>query len=268
MDDALPGQELCQTHSEQQRGRTQQVVPTSRLRSKSRPPVYHTDRASTDFTDCNHGRGDADMTQFADITQLGSLQNEQPICQEPGQTTSTSSTNEGDSRRPNELSNQTVIQDLQEHTTDEMQERPDIRPGGIQDQFNQDAIRPGGEQHHMQNEHGNQQHQTGPIATVEPTQMDDATPNTVMEADDDAIPHPPRENEFDSAKRRKRTVGGRNKTWYVSAQPGHKKKNCIMLLLQPPISYRRSTTTEKCGASLSKTICSCSLRTRRTNGRT
>ena len=144
MNDALPGQELCQTHSEQQRGRTQQVVPTSRLRSKSIPPVYHTDRASTDFTDCNHGRGDADMTQFADITQLGSLQNEQPICQEPGQTTSTSSANEGDNRRPSGLSGQTVSQNLQDLTIYEMQERPDTRPSGIPDQLNQDAIRPSG----------------------------------------------------------------------------------------------------------------------------
>ena len=77
----------------------------------------------------------------------------------------------------------------------------------------------------MQNENGSQQHQTGPTEPIEPTHMDAETPNTVMETDDDnaTIPHPPRENEYDDAKRRKRIVGGRNKTWYVSSQPGHKK---------------------------------------------
>ena len=109
------------------------------------------------------------MTQFADITQLGYLQNEQPICQEHGQMTSTSSinmhnqqacstqqANEGDRRRPSGIPSQSVSQNLQEDATDETQAKQDTRPGGISDQHNQDTMRPGGEQHQMQNDNGNQ----------------------------------------------------------------------------------------------------------------
>ena len=142
--DALPGLQLCQRHSDMQEGRVHQDAPTSRMRSKSRPPSSHSQRTSMDIAELSQAQVDIDMTQPAGITNLGCSQDERSICQEQGQSTSTNLNQEDNNQCPNRSSTQTTNPAGHEHILQNMTQRPDTRRSGTSDHISDETTRRSG----------------------------------------------------------------------------------------------------------------------------